>query len=441
MLLAARWRANVPEGVDERRLLAANFADALGTGIFMPISVIYLTQIIGLSPVRVGIGLTIAGAVAIAGVPASGALADRFDARKVVLACYLASALAFAAYTAVNSFGSFLAVALVVQVAGRTVGPAKAVLVLGVTSAEERVVGLAWQQTLRNFGYGIGGLLAAAVLLERSRTLFECVLAANAVSYVVASALVLRLPPVRTVHRDEATGFRDVFRDRPFIGLALLNSLIALHDSALQVAMPLWIATRTSAPLALTGLLFTLNTILVVALQVRSVRKVTTIGGIGRSYRTAARAFAVACVAFAFAGRVSPFLAIVFLLVGLAALTRGELENTAGESFLAVELAAARLRGRYLSVFKSSVALQQAIGPALVTTLITGLGGAGWLAIGALLVAGTLASRKLGAYAIGRSAASSTDLEPTTAIGTQPTPNTPPTSTPFFVELLRRSRT
>jgi hypothetical protein len=403
VVLAARWRGTVPEGSDERRLLAANFADALGTGIFLPLSVIYLTQIVGLSPVHVGIGLTIAGAVAIAGVPASGALADRFDARKVLLACYAASAIAFAAYTAVNSFGSFIAVALVVQVAGRMAGPAKAVLVLGVASPKERVVGLAWQQTLRNFGYGIGGLLAAAVLLERSRVLFDCVLVANATSYVVASALVLRLPPMRPVHRDEATGFRDVLRDRPFVGLALLNSLIALHDSALMVAMPLWIATRTSAPLALTGLLFTLNTILVVALQVRSVRNVTTMGGFGRSYRTAARAFAIACVAFAFAGRTSYLVTIVLLVIGLAALTRGELENTAGESFLSVELAAASLRGRYLSVFKSSVALQQAIGPVLVTGLITGLGGAGWIAIGLLLVAGTLASRKLGAYAISRS--------------------------------------
>jgi len=400
MVLADMWRATAPEGIDERRMLAANFADALGTGIFMPLSVIYLTQIVGLSPVHVGLGLTIAGFVAIAGVPASGALADRFDARKVLLACYAASAVAFIAYTAVNSFGSFVAVALVVQVAGRMAGPAKAVLVLGVTSTTERVVGLAWQQTLRNFGYGIGGLLAAAVLLERSRVLFDCVLAANAVSYVVASALVLRLPPVRNVHRDQSTGFRDVFRDRPFVGLALLNSLIALHDSTLQVAMPLWIATRTSAPLALTGLLFTLNTILVVALQVRAVRNVTTAGGIGRSYHTAARAFALACVAFAFAGRTSSLVAIVLLVVGLAALTRGELENTAGESFLAVELAVPHLRGRYLSVFTSSVAVQQAIGPALVTVLITGLGTVGWLAIGLLLAAGTLASRTLGEYAL-----------------------------------------
>jgi MFS family permease len=394
-----------PRGIDERRVFVANFADALGTGLFLPLSVIYLTRIVGLSPVHVGVGLTIAGSVAIAAVPAAGALLDRFDARKILLACYGASAVGFAAYVAVNSFVSFVVVALVIQISGRMAGPSRTVIVLGVTSAKERVVGLARQQSLRNFGYGIGGLLAAAILLGRSKVLFDCVLAANAASYLVAGAFVLRLPAIRPVHHDDrSSGFRDVLRDRRYVGLALLNSVVNLHDSALQVAMPLWIATRTSAPLALTGVLFTLNTILVVALQVRAARNVTAAGGLGRSYRTAARAFAIACAAFALSAGMPQLATIVLLVIGLAALTTGELENTAGESFLAVELAPARLRGRYLSVFKSSMALQQAIGPALVTLLITGLGTVGWLAIGVLLAAATLASRKLGARAIGRSA-------------------------------------
>lgn len=387
--------------VDERRVFVANFADALGTGVFLPLSVIYLTRIVGLSAVHVGLGLTIAGSVAIAGVPAAGALLDRFDARKILLACYGASALGFAAYAAVNSFASFVVVALVVQIAGRMAGPARAVVVLGVTSAKEGVVGLARQQRLRNFGYGIGGLLAAAILLGRSRVLFDCVLATNAASYLVAGAFVLRLPSIRPAHGDDDTpGFGDVLRDRTYVRLALLNSLVNLHDSVLQVAMPLWIATRTSAPLALTGLLFTLNTVLVVALQVRAARNVTAAGGVGRSYRTAARAFAIACAAFAAAAGTPEIAAIVLLVIGLAALTRGELENTAGESFLGVERAPARLRGRYLSVFKSSMALQQAIGPALVTALLTGLGAVGWLAIGLLLTGGALASRRLGTGAI-----------------------------------------
>jgi predicted MFS family arabinose efflux permease len=158
------WLAKVPGDPPERRLLAASFADALGTGLFLPLSVIYLTRIVGLSPARVGLGLTIAGILAIAAPPLSGALLGRIDARKVVLGCFAASAFGFLAYIAVGSFFSFLGVAIVVQFAGRMERPASALLALGVTPRARQVKTLALQYSLRNLGYGAGGLLAAVAL-------------------------------------------------------------------------------------------------------------------------------------------------------------------------------------------------------------------------------------------------------------------------------------
>jgi hypothetical protein len=372
--------------------------------LFLPLSVIYLTRIVGLSPVHVGVGLTIAGSVAVAAVPLCGALLDRFDARTILLSCFAASALAFVAYIWVDSFATFVAVALPVQIAGRMQGPARAVLALGVITTRDRSIGLAWQQTVRNFGYGLGGLLAAASLLGDTRVVFDCVLAANAASYLVAGVLVLRLPPVRPIGGDAgASGFLTVLRDRQYVALALLNTVIALHDSVLQIAMPLWLVTRTSAPLALTGVLFTLNTLLVVVLQVRATRRVAVAGGIGQSYRDAAISFVVACGAFSFAAGKPTLAAVALLVLGLAALTRAEIENGASEWFLSVELAPAALRGRYLGVFKSSMALQQAVGPALVTALLTGWGAFGWMALALILAGGAVASRTLGARAIRRS--------------------------------------
>jgi hypothetical protein len=113
-------------------------------------------------------------------------LLGRFDARRVVLGCFAASALGFLAYIAVNSFASFLGVAIVVQFASRTERPAMAVLALGVTPGPRQVDALAWQYSLRNLGYGLGGLLAALALLAHGKTPFVVLLAANAASYVAA---------------------------------------------------------------------------------------------------------------------------------------------------------------------------------------------------------------------------------------------------------------
>jgi len=172
---------------------------------------------------------------------------------------------------------------------------------------------------------------------------------------------------------------------------------MALHDSLLLVAMPLWIATRTKAPLPLTGLLFTLNTVLVVLLQVRTSRTIAARGGITRSYSIAAGSFVLACGAFALAAGAPAFAAIVLLVVALGALTAAEMVTSAGEWFLSVNLAPARRREHYLSVFKTSMAVQQAAGPALVTTALTGWGRLGWLTLALLLAAGALTSRWLAA--------------------------------------------
>src|SRR5580692_8628873 len=217
--------ANAAGDSPQRKLLAASFADALGTGLFLPLSVIYLTRIVGLSPARVGLGLTIAGVVAITASPLSGALLGRFDARKVVLGCFAASACGFLAYIAVGSFASFLGVAIVIQFAIRMDRPAKTALTLGLTPRPGQVDALARQSSLRNLGYGLGGLLAALALLVHGRTPFVVLLAANAASYAVAGLLAFRLPAARPPGRAEgdATGFVEVMRDRPYVGLALLN--------------------------------------------------------------------------------------------------------------------------------------------------------------------------------------------------------------------------
>ncbi len=186
------------------------------------------------------------------------------------------------------------------------------------------------------------------------------------------------------------------------MGLALLNVIMALHDSLLLVAMPLWIVTHTDAPLPLTGLLFALNTALVVILQVRTTRNMATRGGIARGYRTAAASFVLACGAFAAAAGAPVFVAIVLLVFALGALTSAELVTSAGEWFLSVQLAPTGLRERYVSVFKTSMSVQQAVGPVLVTTVLADWGRLGWLAIAMLLFAGTLVSRRLGAREIDR---------------------------------------
>jgi dipeptide/tripeptide permease len=145
------------------------------------------------------------------------------------------------------------------------------------------------------------------------------------------------------------------------------------------------------------GILFALNTLLVVVLQVRVSRRITSPSGITRSYRTAAIGFIAATACFAFTAGAGPVLAIVLLVLAVSALTLGEIEVTAGEQFLSTELAPERYRGTYIGVYSSSMSVQQAIGPALVTAVLAASGRAGWSAIALILVAGSAGSLRLAA--------------------------------------------
>jgi dipeptide/tripeptide permease len=145
------------------------------------------------------------------------------------------------------------------------------------------------------------------------------------------------------------------------------------------------------------GLLFALNTLLVVLLSVRVTRRITSPSGITRSYRTATIGFAVAAACFAITAGAGRVLAIVLLVLAVSALTLGEIEVTAGEQLLSTELAPERFRGSYLSIYSSAMSVQQAIGPALVTAVLAASGRAGWLVIALILIAGSAGTLRIAA--------------------------------------------
>ena len=364
MAAVTTWLAKATRDPAQRKLLAASFADALGTGLFLPLSVIYLTRIVGLSPARAGLGLTIAGVLAIAASPMSGALLGRFGARKVVLGCFAASA------CRVPRVHRRRLVRLVPRRGDRD--PVRQPYGAARHGRADARRDTAPQATRRarvaavapQLGYGLGGLLAALALLVHGKTPFVVLLAANAASYIWPDCSFSDCRRSCRPSARKGTGRLPGGHPRSrYMGLALLNVIMALHDSLLLVAMPLWIVTRTRAPLPLTGLLFALNTVLVVLFQVRTTRNIAARGGIARGYRTAAVSF-VARVRRFRSGRRS-----ARRRRDRAARLRARRADERGTGHLGRRMVPVRATSRqresarYISVFKTSMAVQQAAGP------------------------------------------------------------------------------
>src|SRR4051812_18683366 len=95
---------------EPRLFLLTAALDALGTGLVLPVTVLFFTVQVGLSPVQLGVGLSVAGACGVAATPIAGILLDRYAARTVGAACHLASAAAFTGYLLVRNCWTFVLV-------------------------------------------------------------------------------------------------------------------------------------------------------------------------------------------------------------------------------------------------------------------------------------------------------------------------------------------
>lgn len=379
-----------------RRWVSASLIDAVGSGLLMPLTVLYFTLHVGLSPASVGLGLTIGGLIALAFAPVGGILIDAVGSKPVLLSYWALAALAYAGYGVVSTWAEFLVAVTLAEIAASATSTARKSLLAEIATGQDRVRLMASQRSLRNLGFGLGGLLAS-VALAIGGAAYLCVVYGDAASFLLAIALVAGLPVSRRLRsagarRPGLGGLRRVLADRRYLAVTVLDFFSSFQATGLEVALPLWIVLHTHAPRALTGILFTMNTVLVVLFQVRVSRTVRRLGDIPRAYRRAAVAMALCAGVYLAAHYVGEAAAVALLAVGIGLHTATEIFTSAGEWIASVELADDAHRGSYLSVYSLGNSLQDALGPTVVTSLLL-LGGVWmWPVLAACVGVGTLAT-------------------------------------------------
>ncbi|NJP48007.1 MFS transporter [Actinacidiphila epipremni] len=263
---AARVSRAVPGGA---AYLAALFVDALGSGLYLPLTLVFIRDVTGLSATAVGLGVTVAAGVGLAANPVAGVLVDRFGARTVLVGTYVLRAVGFALYPVVGSFAALVAVAALIAVGDRAYYPAASGYTAAVAEGAERDRLYALVAMARNVGFGAGGLLSAAALALAGTHGFGLLAAVNAASFLAAAgclalaapstAVPPRAPTVKKPAAAPRGGYRAVLADRPFLSLVAAEQAFTLAHSVLPVALPLYAVTVLDAPPAVLGILYTLT--------------------------------------------------------------------------------------------------------------------------------------------------------------------------------------
>ncbi len=409
-----------PDGADEpadgtapvragtrRRLVAASLVSSVGDGIYVPLTMLFVHSLTGLSLTSIGTGLTVAGLGALAFMPTAGILIDRFGGRRVLIGVLALRALGFAVYPFAGSYPAFLGIALVVAVGMWASSPSQHALIGDLAQGAERDRLLAWDRSLRNAGMGCGSLAAAGMLAFRGTAGFVLAAEALAVVFAVAAFLVSRLPDARAGAPAPRSreGYRQVLADRPYLLVTAANFLIAFGYTAQAMALPVFLTRDVGLPDALAGAVFALNTVLVAVAGV-PVARLTLRGRRTRAAALGAAVFALSFGAFALLPRLTGGSGALVAVLAVAVLyTAGELIHSAPSQGLSVQAAPDHLRGRYLSVYQLSWSLCRTVAPMLLGFLLDARPWHLWTALALMVLGGAAvllrAERSLPVHAVG----------------------------------------
>ena len=371
----------LPEPGARRVYALVALVNTFGFGLIITSMVLYFTRVVHLSAVQVGLGMTIAGLTGlIAGVPV-GDLADRYGPRVVVRVTFLVSCLSTVAYLFIRDWGAFVAVATIDMLAMNANSAADGALLRRV-GGEDATVFRSVTYAITNVGISLGAVGCAIAVQIGTPDAYRALIAGNALTFLGAWVVSGGLPKYAPLPRPDDGPRWGALTDRPFIAYAVHNALMSMQFFVMLTPLPLWIITRTRAPGWSVGALVLLNTLIVIAFQVRVGRNVTTIAQGGRALRRAGLLFLVSCCAIGFTGSLPGWAAVLVIAAAIVVHTIGELFHASATFALDFGMAPEHAQGQYQGLAGLGIGAAAALAPVFMLGLCLTYGTAGWIGLG-----------------------------------------------------------
>ena len=377
----------IPADPVHRIMSTSTFVNTFGNGLFATVEVIYFTIIVGLSPAKVALALSIAGGISLLVSIPAGQLSDRVGPRNIAVAAMAIEGVVMAQLIFVQSYLPFLLINIVLGILNNISQTMRMATIASMGQGESRVTIRAYQRAITNFGISLGTVFAGIGLAINTPTAYKVLLVGDACTFLLAAYVFHRLPfVVPTVERGEPITFQ-ALKDRRFVAATASNAINSLHFVLQSVAIPLWVVRETNAPRWWVSVIMITNTIGVTLFQVTASKGTGHIFGGAKRYREASLAIAIACAFYAASHGVSAYIACALLVIAMAIHTFGELVGSAGSWSIGFGLADERHQGQYQGVWSLSWGLGGAVGPAFVTAMAITLGQKGWAIMAAIFLA------------------------------------------------------
>jgi predicted MFS family arabinose efflux permease len=381
------WRdlRELPRGVWV--LFATTLVNRAGTMV-LPFLVLYLTRDLGLTAGQAGSVLFVYGVGAFISAALSGRLSDVLGPMHVIRDSLFLSGVILLAFPFARTYATVVTMALALSLAAEAFRPASMAVVADLVKPAQRKPAFALTRLAINLGMSIGPALGGFLATVSFRSLFLV----NGVSSLAAGTLLLlalRRAPIHLGHPEtEPGGPVELPSKRAWSDFRLLFFLTAVFPVALvffqhMSSMALYLVRDLGLSEIDYGLFFTINTLLIVALEV-PINSATAHWPHRRTLALGAFLFGVGFGSLAFAW---DFWSVAMTVV---IWTFGEMFLFPSLAAYVTDIAPRSRRGEYMGLTQMAMSLAFAIGPWAGTAVLEKFGGRTlWLASFALGLAAT----------------------------------------------------
>ena len=351
-------------------LFATNLINRAGMMV-LPFLVLYLTRELGFSLARAGSMLAVYGASAIVFGPIGGRLSDRIGALPIMRVALIGSGLVLLLFPLAKSFAAVAGMTVLWAGCGEMFRPASLAAITHVVAPDQRRQAFALNRLAINLGMSIGPALGGFL----ATVSFHAMFAVDAVTTLIAGTM-LAIIPWRAFsgvnseagsQRGARIGPATIFHDGRFLvflaGVILVGIVFFQHESAL----PLYLVQYLHLSPAFYGMLFTINTLLIVALEVPIVT--------ATAHWPNRRSLIIGCFLFAIGfGALGLIATPVGVIATVVVWTFGEMLLFPAMSAHLAEIAPENRRGVYMGAYSMSLSISLTIGPWMGTQLLASLG-------------------------------------------------------------------
>ncbi|MFN0151205.1 MAG: MDR family MFS transporter [bacterium] len=368
-------------------LFAVTLVNRMGTMV-LPFLVLYLTRDVGFSAARAGLVLAVYGIGALCAAPLAGRLCDRYGAPRVMTLSLVSGAVVFFLFPFAHSWWSILAASAALAIASEGFRPASLSIVASIVEPSDLKRAFAAIRLAINLGMSIGPAIGGFLATASFHWLFVLDGATALAAAIVLFVWPIRVPPHAGAPRDAGAAHDNApatvspplrsaaaLRDKDLLVFLFGVILVAMVFFQHEGAMPIYLVRDLHLRESTYGLLFTINTILIVLLEVR-LNVTTSHWPHRKSLALGTLLLGLGFGGLAFCREIWGVIATVVVW------TFGEMMALPPMSAYVAELAPAARRGEYMGVYTMSWGIAFTIGPWLGTVALDRVGGrALWLGV------------------------------------------------------------